>query len=47
MKVRLMTLLAVLTIVFTLLGLDPTSSAVAAGSCKNVTCEGLNPPTMG
>lgn len=46
MKYRYVSILIVLTLVFTWLGFRSTP-AFAAGSCKNVTCEGLNPSTMG
>lgn len=46
MKHRVGRMLLVLTLLFTFLGFR-AYSAQAAGSCKNVTCEGLNPATMG
>lgn len=45
MKFRLINVLLVLTLAFTWLGFR-ANSAIAAGNCKNVTCEGLNPFTM-
>lgn len=45
MKHRIVTVLLALTLVFTWLGFH--SMPVYAASCLNVTCEGLNPSTMG
>lgn len=46
MRYRYARVLIALTLIFTWLGVRSTP-AFAAGSCKNVTCEGLNPNTMG
>lgn len=46
MNSRIIRILLVLTLLFTWLGLG-SNPAHAAGSCKNVTCEDLNPYTMG
>jgi hypothetical protein len=46
MKYRCVRILIVLTLMFTWLGFR-SAPAFAAGGCKNVTCEGLNPNTMG
>lgn len=46
MKHRLIKMLLILTLLFTWMGLRP-NPASAAGGCKNTTCEGYNPYTMG
>lgn len=46
MQYRYIRILIALTLIFTWLGIR-SIPASAAGLCKNVTCEGLNPVTMG
>lgn len=45
MKFRYVRILLALTLVFTWLGFR-SNSVLAAGLCKNITCENLNPSTM-
>jgi hypothetical protein len=46
MQHRVVRVLIVLTLIFTGLGIY-SLPASAAGLCKNISCEGLNPATMG
>lgn len=46
MEYRFARILIALTLIFTWLG-SRSTPASAAGLCQNVTCEGLNPNTMG